>query len=288
MIHGHQGGAGHRSDAGALRRDRPQDLVDRRADAGARLVRQDLEARWRLAARLRRAGARGSRATRPSASAIALPRPRPPPRRCPRPGPSQGLVGLEPLKLGPGVALEVAHQGQRLAHPRIDQRLAVGPQLFREHDLVSVRSRRSTALTARSRDRSARSRSISARARSARAGARGPTGPANPGEGQDQGRRGRGQRRIAPAPSPEPARPPDRPRRDRPAVEEPPQVVGQRRGVRVSPAGSFSRHFRQIVSRSRGTSGRCRRGGTASVETTSFRVSIAEAPRNGGRPVSAW
>ena len=33
---------------------------------------------------------------------------------------------------------------------------------------------------------------------------------------------------------------------------EAPQVVGQRRGRGVPPAGSFPRHFRQIVSRSRG------------------------------------
>ena len=52
--------------------------------------------------------------------------------------------------------------------------------------------------------------------------------------------------------------------------------------------GSFSRHFRQTVSRSRETSGRSLVGGTASVVAASRIVSSAEWPRNGGRPVSDW
>ena len=154
----------------------------------------------------------------------------------------------------------------------------------------SVRRRTSTALTARSRDLSARSRSTSARARSdAGLEPEAQEGRRTEDEGQEQGRGGRGQGRIAPAPAPEPSQRPDRPRRDRPACRE--TAAGHRPGPRhrgIAARGSFSRHFSVIVSRLRGTSGRWRRGGTGSVETTSFMVSIAEAPRNGGRPVSAW
>jgi hypothetical protein len=43
----------------------------------------------------------------------------------------QSLVCLELLQLGPRVPIELADQGQRLADPRINQRLAIWPQLFR-------------------------------------------------------------------------------------------------------------------------------------------------------------
>ena len=52
-------------------------------------------------------------------------------------------------------------------------------------------------------------------------------------------------------------------------------------------AGAFSRHFRQIVSRSRGRPGWSRDGGTGSMVLTCSRVSRAVAARNGGRPVSS-
>ena len=50
--------------------------------------------------------------------------------------------------------------------------------------------------------------------------------------------------------------------------------------------GSLCRHFRQIVSRSRGTFGFNRAGGTGSSATTCRSVSEAVSPRNGGLPVS--
>lgn len=50
--------------------------------------------------------------------------------------PGQHLIGIEPLQLGSRVPLEVAHQGQRLAGPRIDQCLAVRPELFRGQGVV--------------------------------------------------------------------------------------------------------------------------------------------------------
>ncbi len=51
--------------------------------------------------------------------------------------------------------------------------------------------------------------------------------------------------------------------------------------------GSFSRHFRQIVSRSRGIVALSRRGGTGSSATTIRTVSSGVAAWNGGRPVTA-
>ena len=51
-------------------------------------------------------------------------------------------------------------------------------------------------------------------------------------------------------------------------------------------ANLFCRHFKQIVSRSRGTFGLSRDGGTGSSLITINRVSIGEAPLSGGRPVS--
>ena len=56
--------------------------------------------------------------------------------------------------------------------------------------------------------------------------------------------------------------------------------------VRYRFAGSFARHFRQIVSRSRGIDGLSRRGGTGSSLSTWITVSIAVAAWNGGRPVT--
>ena len=50
-------------------------------------------------------------------------------------------------------------------------------------------------------------------------------------------------------------------------------------------AGSFSRHLRQIASRSRGTSGRNLRSGGGSSKTTRRRISGAPVPRKGVRPV---
>ena len=51
--------------------------------------------------------------------------------------------------------------------------------------------------------------------------------------------------------------------------------------------GSFWRHFRQIVSRSRGILGRSRVGGTGSWVQTCSIVSDGVVPRKGGRPVSS-
>ena len=51
--------------------------------------------------------------------------------------------------------------------------------------------------------------------------------------------------------------------------------------------GSLRRHFRQIVSRSRGTLALSRDGGTGSCVTTWYTVSAADSARNGGRPVSS-
>ena len=121
---------------------------------------------------------------------------------------------------------------------------------------------------ARSRDRSARSRSSSARVRSARARSQRPKsiGRAQ-GEGQQQRGRGRGQRLGLRRPTARAGRAADRPRRDRPAVEEPPQVVGQRRGVGVSPARLLLQAFqadRLQVARDVGP--HAARGGTTSVD----------------------
>ena len=52
-------------------------------------------------------------------------------------------------------------------------------------------------------------------------------------------------------------------------------------------AGSFSRHFRTIVSRSIGRPGWIRDGGAGSAERTCSSVSRTVAARNGGRPVSS-
>src|SRR5262249_53348768 len=50
--------------------------------------------------------------------------------------------------------------------------------------------------------------------------------------------------------------------------------------------GSFSRHFKQIVSRPRGSDALSPRGGTGSSLSTWSTVSIAVAAWNGGRPVT--
>ena len=67
---------------------------------------------------------------------------------------------------------------------------------------------------------------------------------------------------------------------------KPPQVVGQRQGGGIPPARLLCRHFRQIVSRSRGSRGRNRDGVTGSSCTTWRRVSSGCSALNGGRPVS--
>src|ERR1041385_3789407 len=51
--------------------------------------------------------------------------------------------------------------------------------------------------------------------------------------------------------------------------------------------GSFSRHLRQIVSRSWGVSGRCQAGETGSSVSTRTVIAVSlSSGRNGGRPVS--
>jgi hypothetical protein len=50
--------------------------------------------------------------------------------------------------------------------------------------------------------------------------------------------------------------------------------------------GCFSRHFRQMVSRSRGTWSRNRLGGTGSSESTWSTVAMGVSALSGGRPVS--
>ena len=79
----------------------------------------------------------------------------------------------------------------------------------------------------------------------------------------------------------------DRPRHDRLAVEEPPQVLGQRRGRVVALLRLLLQALQAIVSRSRGRPGTSRDGGTGSVVLTCSSVSRTVAPRNGGRPVSS-
>ena len=58
--------------------------------------------------------------------------------------------------------------------------------------------------------------------------------------------------------------------------------------VRQRADGSFSKHDRQIVSRSRGTSARSLRGATGSRVSTCSSSSCTVAATNGARPVSAW
>ena len=50
--------------------------------------------------------------------------------------------------------------------------------------------------------------------------------------------------------------------------------------------GSFSRHFRQIISRSRGTLALSLRGGSGGCSLTMVSVSTTLSPPNGARPVS--
>ena len=84
----------------------------------------------------------------------------------------------------------------------------------------------------------------------------------------------------APAPRPRPAGPGSAGRRE--------TVSGHRAAPRpwhTRRPGSLRRHFRQIVSRSRGSPGRSDRRGTGSVSRTSRNVSAWVSPRKGGRPV---
>ena len=48
----------------------------------------------------------------------------------------QDRVRVEPLGLGPGSASRSPTRTGRFLHPGIDQRLAIGPELFGEHALV--------------------------------------------------------------------------------------------------------------------------------------------------------
>ena len=103
---------------------------------------------------------------------------------------------------------------------------------------------------------------------------------------QGRGHPGRARAGAAPTSTPLPGR--HRPGQDRLAGQEPPQVLGQRLGRGVAPRrGPSRRHFRQIVSRSRGSPGSSRDGGTGSADRTCWSVSRTVAPRNGGRPVSS-
>ena len=112
--------------------------------------------------------------------------------------------------------------------------------------------------------------------------------PATASSSVASGRHGPPASRVPPAPPPGPLRRPDRPRHDRLARQEPPQVLGQRRGRVVAPApapsaGTSGRSSRGPAA-GRGTS---RDGGTGSAVLTCSSVSRTVAPRNGGRPVSS-
>ena len=63
------------------------------------------------------------------------------------------------------------------------------------------------------------------------------------------------------------------------------KVIAERSGGGISAEGSFSRHLRQIVSRSRGNPGRKTQGATHSASITILSVSVVVSPRNGDRPV---
>ena len=94
-------------------------------------------------------------------------------------------------------------------------------------------------------------------------------------------------RHRRPTPRPLPARstaPPGGPRSARPPGTAADPRPAPRRWHNAAP-GSFSRHFRQIVSRSRGTSACKRRSGTGSSWTICSSVSCSDVPLNGGRPV---
>ena len=97
---------------------------------------------------------------------------------------------------------------------------------------------------------------------------------------------GQGEGPVAMTPSPGTLEVTNRPRRDGFTSGEAAQIisqVGRRRVARF--LGSFCRHLRQIVSRSRGVFGLSCLGGTASVFTTIRIVSRLFAARKGGRPV---
>ena len=91
---------------------------------------------------------------------------------------------------------------------------------------------------------------------------------------------------FAPFPGAFPGR--RRPGVNRVAVHEPAaDRRPARRALANRRAGSFSRHFRQIVSRSCGTRGSSCRGGTGSCSITWRIVSIGLPALNGGRPTSS-
>ncbi len=63
-------------------------------------------------------------------------------------------------------------------------------------------------------------------------------------------------------------------------------VIQSARPRRSRLAGTFSRHLRQMVSRSRGSFGCKRDGGSGSLSMTWRIVSSGESARKGGRPES--
>ena len=102
-------------------------------------------------------------------------------------------------------------------------------------------------------------------------------------EREHQGRRHRGDDRPAAAPPPGPFDRRDRPGRDRPTVEEAAQVVGQRLGRGVAPAGLLAQAFQADgLEVARDGAGSSRRGGTGSWLRTWSSVSSTVAAANGG------
>jgi len=105
------------------------------------------------------------------------------------------------------------------------------------------------------------------------------------GDQDDQRQQGR-HRRPAPGPLDRPLHRPHRSSQDRLAGQEAAQVFGKGIGRGIAPARFLVQAFRQIVSRSGGTFGCSRPGGTGSWERTCSIVSILVSARKGGRPVS--
>ena len=64
------------------------------------------------------------------------------------------------------------------------------------------------------------------------------------------------------------------------------EVFGKGFGRGIAASRSFSRQFRQIVSRSRSILGLIDRGRGGSASSTRRRISAIDPPANGGRPVS--
>ena len=95
-----------------------------------------------------------------------------------------------------------------------------------------------------------------------------------------------GRRRPPPSPLAQPLHRADRPRQYGLARQEATQVLPQEAAEVYRLPGSFSRHFKQIVSTSRGMDALSRRGDTGSSPMTMSTVSIAVAAWNGGRPVT--